>query len=55
MLLVTDNEGWTAWHRATYVGNRDVLRKLWNFAEEKLTTKEGNNLFLVTDNEGKSV
>ena len=40
---------------ATYVVNPDVLQKLWKLAEEKLTTEEGNNLFLVTDNEGKSV
>jgi ankyrin repeat protein len=53
--LVTDNEGWTAWHKATYGGNLDVLQKLWNWAEGKLTTEEGNNLFLVTDNDGKSV
>jgi ankyrin repeat protein len=26
VLLVTDDEGWTAWYRATYVGNLDVLQ-----------------------------
>jgi len=55
MVLVANNEGWTAWHRATYVGNPDLLQKLWDWAEGKVTTEEGNNLFLVTDNEGKSV
>ena len=34
MLLFTVNERWTAWHRATYVGNPDVLQKLWNWAEK---------------------
>jgi len=55
MLLVANNEGWTAWHRATYVGNPDVLQKLWNWAEGEVTTEEGNYLLLVTNNEGKFV
>jgi len=54
MVFVANNEGWTAWHRATYVGKPDVLQRLWNWAEGKVT-EEGHNLFLVTDNEGKSV
>jgi ankyrin repeat protein len=56
LLLVTDNEGWNAWHRAAYVGKLDVLHKLCEWVEQKVTTEEINNmLFLVTDSEGKTV
>jgi len=36
-------------------GEPRCTAELLNLAEEKLTTEEGNNLFLVMDNEGKSV
>jgi ankyrin repeat protein len=43
----------TAWHWAACNGKLDVLLKVWNWAEEKLTTEELNNkLLLATDKEG---
>ena len=55
LLLGTDSEGKTAWHLAAEWGNLDTLQKVWEYAEEKLTTQEkNNNLLLGTECEGKS-
>jgi hypothetical protein len=43
------------WHWAACKGNLDILLKVWEWAEEKLTTEDINNNFLLaTDNEGMS-
>jgi len=42
--------------QGSYVGNLDVLQKLWNWVKEKLMRKERSNKFLlVTDNEGRTI
>jgi ankyrin repeat protein len=47
--------GWTAWHLAAEKGNLEELLGIWEWAEEKLTSEEINNNFLLgTDNEGKT-
>jgi hypothetical protein len=43
MLLSTDNEGWTVWLMAERWGYTDSFKKLWDCAEENLTTEEINN------------
>ena len=44
----------TAWHWAAENGNLEILHKIREWAEEKLTTEEKNNkLLLGTDREGK--
>jgi len=49
-LLVTDNDGRTAWHIAAAGENSELLQKLWECAKEKLTTEEiKDKLFLGTD------
>jgi len=40
LLLGTDERGWTAWHLAAENGNLELLHKLWEWAQEKLTTEE---------------
>jgi hypothetical protein len=53
MLLRTHNEERAAWHLAAYRGEEDVMQKIWEWAEEKLTTKGiKNEMLLRTDNEG---
>jgi len=53
MLFVTDSNGRTAWHLAAENGNVQVLHKLWEWVEKKLTREEINNkLLLGTDLEG---
>ena len=37
MLLVTDEEGRTAWHIAAERGNSEILQKLWDWAKENVT------------------
>jgi hypothetical protein len=39
MLLRTDNKGRNACHLAAYSGKQDVMHKIWDWAEEKLTTE----------------
>jgi len=42
----------TSWHRAACDGNLDILLKIWEWSQEKLTTEEINTkLLLATDNE----
>jgi quinol monooxygenase YgiN len=56
LLLGTDNDGRTAWHLAPERGHSDLLHKIWEWAEEKLTAEEMNNkLLLGTDNKGGNV
>jgi len=53
LLLGTDSKGNTAWHLAAKRGDLEKLKKVWEWAEEKLTTEEINNkLLLGTDDEG---
>ena len=53
LLLAQDNEGKSAYFMATERDNIQVLEKLWECANEKLTTEEINNkLLLATDNAG---
>ena len=33
MLLITDREGWNAWHHASFKGNVDVKMEIWNLAK----------------------
>ena len=55
MLLGTNEDGRTAWHRAAERGNSEILQKLWDLAKKKLTTEEVNNkLLLGTDVEGRT-
>jgi len=57
LLLATDKEGRTVFHVAAYEGYLDIMLKVWEWAEEKLTIEEINNelLLLATDKEGRSV
>ena len=43
MLLDTDRMGRTAWHLAGENGNVQVLHKLWDWAEKKLTNRGDKN------------
>ena len=53
MLLGTDSKGRTAWHLAANEGNVQVLHKIFECAEKKLTREEINaKLLLGTDFEG---
>jgi len=48
-------EAETVWHVAAFLGNLKVIEKLWEWAEEKLTTEEiKNKLLLGTDKEGRT-
>jgi len=40
MFLRTDREGWNAWHKASFRGNVEVIREIWEFAKEIQTTEE---------------
>jgi hypothetical protein len=52
LLLAQDDEAKTAWFVATERGNLQVLKKLWEWANEKLTTEEINSdLLLATDDQ----
>jgi ankyrin repeat protein len=47
--------GKTAWHLAVGESNVQLLRKKWEWVEEKLTTEEVNNkLLLGTDITGRT-
>jgi hypothetical protein len=39
-ILVKDDTERTAWHVAAKVGNSEVIQKLWECAEEKLTSNK---------------
>jgi len=55
LLLGTDKDGRTAWHYAATRGNSEILKKLWEWAKEKLTREGINNkLLLGTDKEGRT-
>jgi len=52
-LLGTDIAGMTAWHCAAALGNLEKLQKIYECAEEKLTTEELKSQFLLgTDRAG---
>jgi len=56
MLLVKDDKEKTAWIMATERGNIELLEKLWECANEKLTTEEINKkLLLATDVDRRTV
>jgi len=55
LLLDTDNEGMTDLHVAAFVGNLDIMLKVWEWAEEKLTTEEINNKLLFCYNDGRAM
>jgi hypothetical protein len=45
----------TVWHEAAFGGELDVRQKIWEWAEERLTTEEiKNELLLGTDHEGRN-
>jgi len=49
-------EAETVWKVAALLGNLEVLQKLWEWAEKKLTREViSNKLLLGTDNEGRTV
>ena len=53
MLLCKDDGETTAWHFAAHWGELDLMQKIWELAEEKLTTEEiKNEILLRTDHEG---
>jgi ankyrin repeat protein len=55
MLLRANLEGRNAWHLAAYSGEQYVMQKIWDWAEEKLTTEEKRNeMLLRTDNDGRT-
>jgi len=54
LVLATDIEKMTARHWAACELKLDILQKLWELAEEKLTKKEINNKLLATDNESRT-
>jgi hypothetical protein len=43
LLLTTDNEGWTVFHRAAYAHKIEVFQGIFNFAKENLTTEKLKN------------
>jgi len=47
LLLDTDSMGRTAWYLAEENGNVQVLHKLWDWAEKKLTTEEIKIKFFI--------
>jgi ankyrin repeat protein len=54
MLIATDREGNTAWHRAAFWGKLDVLQKICDLAKENLTKEELQNMLLATDRNGNT-
>jgi hypothetical protein len=40
LLLATDQEKLTAWQAAARGDRLEILKKIWDLAEEKLTTEE---------------
>jgi len=53
LLFGTDRAGRTAWQSASAYGKLELLRKIWEFAEEKQTNVEVKiKLLLGTDSEG---
>jgi ankyrin repeat protein len=56
LLLTTNNEGRTVFDIAADQGRLEILQKVWEWANEKLTTEEINKkLLLATDNEERTV
>jgi len=50
LLLDTDSEGRTAWHKAAVEGHIEVPETLWEWARKDLTPAVlKNNLFLSND------
>jgi len=53
MLLRTDRGGRKAWQFASFRGNVNVMREMWELAKGRLTTEEiKNEMLLRTDREG---
>jgi hypothetical protein len=44
----------TAWHWAEEWGNLELLYRIWEWAEEILTTEEINKFLLGTDKYGRN-
>ena len=42
------------WHLAIKWGNLDILQKVWECTEGKLTAEEINKLLLATDSDGRT-
>jgi len=40
LLLRTDRERMNAWHNAAYSGKIKAMKKIWDMAKKRLTTKE---------------
>jgi endo-1,4-beta-D-glucanase Y len=56
LLLGAHNEGRTVWHVAAKCGNLKIFPKIWEWANEKLTTEDINNKRLLsTENKGKTL
>jgi hypothetical protein len=55
LLLGKDKMRETAWNLAAERDNVEVIQKIWEWSQEKLTTEEiKNNLLLRTDREGRT-
>ena len=56
MLLTTGKLEMTFWHWAEHKGKLDILLQVWEWAEEKTTKEEINNIvLLLMDNAGISI
>ena len=55
LLLGNEKRRETAWYLAAESGNIEVIKKIWEWAQEKLTTEEiKNKLLLCTNREGRT-
>jgi ankyrin repeat protein len=50
LLLATDSKGNTVLHTAAFQGRLDIFNKVWDLAEDNLTTEEMKNKLLLAAN-----
>ena len=56
ILLATNDEGMTAWHKAAERRKLKILKEIWNLAIGILTAEEINNIVLfATEGQGSTV
>jgi hypothetical protein len=55
LFLASDNERRTVFHAAAKSCELEVIRGIFIWAIQYLTTEEVNKLYFATDNEGRSI